>query len=241
MDQLIVYGSQYGTTQRYAERFSQLTRLPCISSEAVKDLSCYGRVIHFGGLYAGGVKGLRRTLRALGEHTGLIIVTVGLADVTDEENLANIRNALRRQVHGHLLEKTQVFHLRGGIDYRKLSLKHKAMMTLLYHSVKKPAGRAENRGDTGHDRDLQHGGGLCGLPRAGTHCEGGSVNRCWGRNDCGLAKTGTQLSDEGRAHLVPFWQASHPHPPLHLGADLPLLFVKGMSLNIQRSGYLSMA
>ena len=33
MDQLIVYGSQYGTTQRYAERFSQLTRLPCISSE----------------------------------------------------------------------------------------------------------------------------------------------------------------------------------------------------------------
>ena len=136
MDQLIIYGSQYGTTQRYAERFSELTRLPCISSEAVKDLSCYDRVIHFGGLYAGGVKGLRKTLRALGEHTGLIIVTVGLADVTDEENLANIRNALRRQVPGHLLEKTQVFHLRGGIDYRKLSLKHKAMMTLLYHSVK---------------------------------------------------------------------------------------------------------
>ena len=55
MDQLIIYGSQYGTTQRYAERFSELTRLPCIRSEAVKDLSCYGRVIHFGGLYAGGV------------------------------------------------------------------------------------------------------------------------------------------------------------------------------------------
>ena len=72
----------------------------------------------------------------MGEHTGLIIVTVGLADVTDEENLANIRNALKRQAPGHLLEKTQVFHLRGGIDYRKLSLKHKAMMTLLYHSVK---------------------------------------------------------------------------------------------------------
>ena len=136
MDQLIVYGTQYGTTQRYAEQFSELTRLPCISSEEVTDLSPYDRVIHFGGLYAGGVKGLRRTLRAPGEHTGLVIVTVGLAVVTDEENLANIRNALKRQVPGHLLEKTQVFHLRGGIDYRKLSLKHKAMMTLLYHSVK---------------------------------------------------------------------------------------------------------
>ena len=28
---------------------------------------------------------------------------MGLADVTDEENLANIRNALKRQVPGHLL------------------------------------------------------------------------------------------------------------------------------------------
>ena len=195
------------------ERFSQLTRLPCISSEEVKDFSPYGRVIRFGGLYAGGVKGLRRTLRALGEHTGLVIVTVGLADVTDEENLANIRNTLKRQVPGHLLEKTQVFHLRGGIDYRKLSLKHKAMMTLPLSQRKKPAGRAENRGDTGHDRDLQQGGGLCGLQRTGTHCGGGSVNRCWGRNDCGLAKTGTQLSDEGWAHLVPFWQAYTPTLP----------------------------
>ena len=144
MDQLIIYGSQYGTTQRYAERFSQLTRLPCISSEAVKDLSCYGRVIHFGGLYAGGVKGLRRTLRALGEHTGLVIVTVGLADVTDEENLANIRNALKRQVPGQLLEKTQVFHLRGGIDYGALGPVHRAMMAMLCRQLRKkdPAQRS---------------------------------------------------------------------------------------------------
>lgn len=70
MDQLIVYGSQYGTTQRYAERFSQLTRLPCISSEAVKDLSCYDRVIHFGGLYAGGVKGLRKPSGPWGSTPG---------------------------------------------------------------------------------------------------------------------------------------------------------------------------
>ena len=241
MDQLIVYGSQYGTTQRYAERFSQLTRLPCIRSEAVKDLSCYGRVIHFGGLYAGGVKGLRKTLRALGEHTGLIIVTVGLADVTDEENLANIRNALKRQVTGHLLEKTQVFHLRGGIDYRKLSLKHKAMMTLLYHSVKNQPEEQKTAETRAMIETFNKAVDFVDFSALEPIAGGGSVNRCWGRNDCGLAKTGTQLSDEGRAHLVPFWQASHSHPPLHLGADLPLLFVKGMSVNIQRSGYLSMA
>ena len=41
-------GGQYGTTQRYAERFSELTRLPCIRSEEAKDFSPYDRVIHFG-------------------------------------------------------------------------------------------------------------------------------------------------------------------------------------------------
>ena len=136
MGSVILYGSQYGSARRYAEAFSRMTGFPAASFGDGADLSACERVIYFGGLYAGGVKGLRKTLRALGEHTGLVIVTVGLSDVTDEENLANIRNALKRQVPGHLLEKTQVFHLRGGIDYRKLSLKHKAMMTLLYHSVK---------------------------------------------------------------------------------------------------------
>ena len=49
MEKLIVYGSQYGTTKRYAEKFSEMTGLPCLSYENVKTLSGYGLVIHFGG------------------------------------------------------------------------------------------------------------------------------------------------------------------------------------------------
>ena len=37
----------------------------------------------------------------------------------------------------HLLKMSSVFHLRGGIDYQKLSFKHKTMMTLLYNRAKK--------------------------------------------------------------------------------------------------------
>ena len=33
---------------------------------------------------------------------------------------------------GHL-----IFHLRGGIDYKSLSFKHRAMMTMLYNKVRK--------------------------------------------------------------------------------------------------------
>lgn len=34
---------------------------------------------------------------------------------------------------------------------------------------------------------------------------------------------------------------SHPYPPLHLGADLPLLLIESMGINVQRGGHLRMA
>ena len=121
MKSLIIYGSQYGTTKRYAERFAEMTGFPVISYEDMNALTGYERVIYFGGLYAGGVKGLKNAVKRFSLNTKLIIVTVGLADVCDKENISNIRNSISRQVPEDLLKSAFVFHLRGGIDYQKLS------------------------------------------------------------------------------------------------------------------------
>lgn len=137
MNALIVYGSQYGTTRRYAEKFSQMMNLPVTSCDNVKDLAEYDLIVHFGALYAGGVKGLKNTIKAMREDARLIIVTVGLADVCDKENTENIRKSISRQVPEKLLKDAVVFHLRGGIDYQKLSFKHRTMMKLLYNKAKK--------------------------------------------------------------------------------------------------------
>ena len=136
MRALIIYGSQYGTTKRYAEKFSQMTGIPCTSYGDLKSLAGYDKVIHFGGLYAGGVKGLKHMLKALPDGTKLIIVTVGLADVHDKENTDNIKKSIRKQVPERLYNEVAIFHLRGGIDYKKLNLRHRAMMTLLYNKAK---------------------------------------------------------------------------------------------------------
>ena len=119
MSTLIIYGSQYGTTKRYADKFAEMTGFPVISYEDIKKLTDYERIIYFGGLYAGGVKGLKNTVKKC-----------------DKENINNIRSSIRKQVPEHLLKKSSVFHLRGGIDYQKLSFKHKTMMTLLYNRVR---------------------------------------------------------------------------------------------------------
>lgn len=135
MNTLIVYGSQYGTTKQYAERFAEMTRFPVIDYKDIRTLAGYGRIIYFGALYAGGVKGLRKTLRKLSPNTKLIIVTVGIADVRNKENVRNIRDSIRKQVPEPMFKDLSVFHLRGGMDYSRLNLMHRTMMEMLHRSL----------------------------------------------------------------------------------------------------------
>ena len=133
---IITYGSQYGSAEHYARKFAECTYLPVLSYREVKNLSGYARVIHFGALYAGGVLGLRQIMQQLPAKAEFIIVTVGLADVQDAENIQHIRNSIRRQIPEDIFQRTRIFHLRGAIDYGKLNLKHRTMMAMLYAKAK---------------------------------------------------------------------------------------------------------
>lgn len=136
MKSIIIYGSEYGTAEKYASKLSEMTAIPAKGYKEISDLSEYDRIIHFGGLYAGGVLGLKNTVKSIKDGAELIIVTVGLADVNDKENTDNIKKSIARQVPEKLLNSASVFHLRGSIDYSRLNFKHKTMMTLLYKAVK---------------------------------------------------------------------------------------------------------
>ena len=137
MKTLILYGSQYGTTKRYADELSRLTGLPALSYEKAADLAGCEQIVYLGGLYAGGVKGLKQTVKKFPAGVRLILVTVGLADVQDKQNVENIRRSVRGQLPAGILQNTAFFHLRGGIDYSKLSFTHKTMMKLLYNHARK--------------------------------------------------------------------------------------------------------
>ena len=56
MERLIIYGSQYGTTKRYAQKFSEMTGIPSLSYEAVNYLTNCMILVYLGVLYAGGLK-----------------------------------------------------------------------------------------------------------------------------------------------------------------------------------------
>lgn len=139
MRKIIIYGSNYGTTQQYAEELSRRTGIRAVSYNLIKDITSFDGIIYLGGLYAGGVKGLKNITKLISKNnqSKIIIVTVGLADVTNEENTESIKKCIRMKVPAEIYDKAEIFHLRGGIDYRKLNLKHKIMMKLLYHKIKK--------------------------------------------------------------------------------------------------------
>ena len=132
MKTLITYASEYGTTLQYAKRLAKLCNLEYKNIDDVKNIDGYDRIIHLGALYAGGVKGLKDIVKLLKDDTRFIIATVGLADVNDPININNIRNSIKKQIPEDLYNRTKIYHLRGGINYKKLKLVHRTMMAMLY-------------------------------------------------------------------------------------------------------------
>lgn len=133
----IVYGSHYGTTERYAQELSRRVGIPAVDYRKMGEISSQDTVIYLGGLYAGGLVGLKKSLPKLKTAANLIVVTVGLADPEEEKNVQHIRTSVTKQLGEELTAKTTFIHLRGGIDYGKLNMLHRTMMRMLYSQIKK--------------------------------------------------------------------------------------------------------
>lgn len=138
-DQIIIYGSKYGSSRRYAVELSRRTGIPAFDARDRYDLSAYGTVIYFGGLYAGCVEGLSKVIHHTPDdgRRRWIIVTVGLSDPSEPSTVRDIGAALRRQIPAGVYGHASFFHLRGAMDYSKLSPGHHVMMKLMCLSLKK--------------------------------------------------------------------------------------------------------
>ena len=134
---VIIYGSQYGTTKRYAEYLSEMTGIEAVAFKEAKDIDKYDRVIFMGALYAGSVLGLKKTVSKMSPKQELVIVTVGLVDPNDPENIDYIRHSIKERIPADLYDETRIFHLRGAIDYSQLSLKHRMMMAVIHSKLSK--------------------------------------------------------------------------------------------------------
>ncbi len=138
MKRIVIYGSKYGTTYKYASEFAGHMGMELVKFSEVKDINQYNLIVYFGGLYAGGVLGLAKTLKGIKELDGkqILIATVGLADPADIKNVEKIREGIKSQIPHSIFDISQIYSLRGGIDYSKLNFVHKTMMGFVYKQAK---------------------------------------------------------------------------------------------------------
>jgi menaquinone-dependent protoporphyrinogen IX oxidase len=137
---LVAYSSKYGSTRKYAEWIASALSADLFDAQTVesKALSQYDVVIYGGGLYAGGIAGVK--LVTQNSCKKLIVFTVGLAD----PNTTDYSAILNKNFTPELLAETKFFHLRGGIDYKKLGPMHKFMMAMMKGMIqRKPESEQE--------------------------------------------------------------------------------------------------
>lgn len=134
---MIVYGSKYGSTKRYADKLGEMTGFEVTDYQALTDLTAYEGVIHLGSLLGGGVRGLGKTMKLIAPGSSLFIVTVGLADVKNQENTDRLKESLKQQISSDWYDRAKIFHLRGAMDYNKLGFLHRLMMKMVLRKVNK--------------------------------------------------------------------------------------------------------
>lgn len=64
MKSVIIFGSQYGSAKQYAEALSEKLNIDCFDYRKLKSDKKYDTILYIGSLYAGGVLGLAKTLKA---------------------------------------------------------------------------------------------------------------------------------------------------------------------------------
>ncbi|MDR0570859.1 MAG: flavodoxin domain-containing protein [Clostridiales Family XIII bacterium] len=124
----VIYKSRYGTARQYAAWIAEELGADLLERSAVdaSRLASYDLVVYGGGIYGGKINGV--DLVANHECGRLVIFTVGLADPASAEYFYEVVDTnLQERVH----KNAAVFHLRGGIDYKRLGFAHRATMAVL--------------------------------------------------------------------------------------------------------------
>ena len=138
---LIMYSSKYGTTKQYAEWIAAELNGDIVDVGNVNrnNLKNYDTIVLGSGLYAGNIKGINHIINNFEDvkNKKLVLFTCGLADYSKSHNIEAVSKRLEKIIPANVREKITIFYLRGGIDYKKLSLMHKIMMGMLNKIIKR--------------------------------------------------------------------------------------------------------
>lgn len=135
MKTVVIYYSQTGFTQRYAQWIAQEAGADCfpLSDAKSKNLDTYDAIIFGGWAHAGSISKQNWFQKHMGEWTGkkLIVFCVGGSPADNPEIIPTLEKNFRPQE----LDKIQLFYCPGGFCYEKMPASSKLMMTLFIKAL----------------------------------------------------------------------------------------------------------
>jgi len=136
---IVVYKSKYGSTEKYAKWVAEELNADLVEASKAKidKLLKYDIIVYGGGLYAGGINGVNSCITHNFDklkNKKLVVFTVGLGKTEDLSAFEKIKN---HNFTAPMQSVTTFFHLRGGMDYKKLSFIHRAMMSMMKKMIEK--------------------------------------------------------------------------------------------------------
>lgn len=136
MKAIVVYKSKTGFTKKYAQWIAEDLSAEIFQSKdvTIEKLADYDAVIYGGGLYAGGISGLKLITQNLSKLRGKKIAVFATGASTG--NQEDIKNVTVRNFTPEQLETVKYFYMRGGFDYNKLGLFDKMLMNIMKSVLK---------------------------------------------------------------------------------------------------------
>ena len=146
---VVIYKSSYGSTKKYAEWIAQELKCDLFDTNKVKDdmLVDYDIIIFGGGLYASGINRIsliKNSFSSLRDKD-VIVFTVGLAD----PEKSDFTSLIDKNFTSEMKERIKLFHLRGSMDYHKLSFIHRTMMAMLKSMISRKPEKDLSEDDKG--------------------------------------------------------------------------------------------
>lgn len=131
MNPIVIYSSKTGFVKKYAEWIAEELSVEALPTEKVRsdDLVKFDTIIFGGGLYAGGINGIKLIKKNLNRLEGkkIALFCTGASPGREHE----IDEVWDKNFTKEEQEKMGLFYLRGGFDFDKLGLKDKVLMKLL--------------------------------------------------------------------------------------------------------------
>ena len=136
MKTVVIYRSKTGFVKKYAEWIAKALDADLFPLDSFKpdQFAAYDAIVYGGGLYAGGINGIKFIKKHLALLKGKRIAvfatgaTPARTETTNELRRINFTPEEQQQV--------QFFYLRGGFDYEKLGIVDKCLMALLRMKLK---------------------------------------------------------------------------------------------------------